>query len=100
METTRRMAFINKKYPGKTDQEIYEKVDAVMEGIARRHSLDYRRDPVARRGSVAKMGASGSYAVADGQVTVELKYPMIVPGAMRRKVEEDIERKLQGLFGS
>jgi hypothetical protein len=93
------MALISKKYPGKSDQEIYEKVDAVMEGVARRHSLDYRRDAAARSGSVSKMGASGSYAVTGGQVTVELKYPMIVPGAMRRKVEEDIERKLEGLFG-
>ena len=44
------------------------------------------------------MGGSGSYAVRDGQVTIELKYPFLVPGAMRRKVEEDIERKLDGLF--
>jgi hypothetical protein len=93
------MAMISKRYPGKSDEEIYAKVDSVMEGIARRHTLDYRREPAARRGSVAKMGASGTYAVADGQVTVELKYPMFVPPSMRRKVEEDIERKLEELFG-
>ncbi|HYD41339.1 MAG TPA: polyhydroxyalkanoic acid system family protein [Anaeromyxobacter sp.] len=93
------MAVISKKYPGKSDDEIYEKVDSVMEGIARRHALDYRKDAAARSGSVAKMGASGSYLVADGQVTVELKYPMLVPSSMRKKVEEDIERKLEELFG-
>ena len=93
------MAVIRKKYPGKADDEIYAKVDAAMEGIARRHSLEYRKDPAARRGSVAKMGASGSYSVAEGQVTVELRFPMLVPGSMRRKVEEDVERKLEGLFG-
>ena len=31
----RPMAVINKKYPGKSDEEIYAKVDSVMEGIAR-----------------------------------------------------------------
>ncbi len=93
------MAVIRKKYPGKSDEEIYAKVDAAMESIARRHSLDYRKEPAARRGSVAKMGASGSYSVSDGQVNVELRFPMFVPGSMRRKVEEDIERKLDELFG-
>jgi hypothetical protein len=92
------MAVITRKYPGKTDDEIYSKVDEVMRGIARRHSLDYQNDVAARTGSVAKMGASGRYAIRDGQVTVELKFPLLIPGPMRRKVEEDIERKLDRLF--
>jgi hypothetical protein len=45
------------------------------------------------------MGATGTYAVRDGGVTVELKFPMLVPGSMRRKVEEDVEKRLDGLFG-
>lgn len=93
------MAVISRKYPGKTDGEIYVKVDEVMRDIARRHSLDYRTDAATRTGAVALMGAAGSYAVQDGQVTIELKYPMLVPGSMRRKVEGDIERKLDALFG-
>jgi hypothetical protein len=93
------MAVIHRKYPGKSDAEIYAKVDEAMEGIARRHALDYRRDHAARSGAVAKMGATGTYAVRDGSVTVELKFPMLVPGSMRRKVEEDVEKRLDGLFG-
>jgi hypothetical protein len=93
------MAVITRKYPGKSDGEIYERVDAAMEGIADRHSLDYRKNAQAMTGSVAKMGATGTYTVRDGQVTVELRYPMLVPGSMRRKVEADIERKLEELFG-
>jgi hypothetical protein len=92
------MPRISKKYPGKSDGEIYTKVDAVMEGIARRHSLDYRKDARGLGGAVTKLGATGTFAVRDGEVTVDLKYPMLVPGSMRRKVEEDIERKLEGLF--
>jgi len=94
------MAVITRKYPGKTDAEIFAKVDEVMEGVARRHSLDYRRDPARMTGAVSLMGASGAFRVEDGQVTVELKYPLLVPGSMRRKVEGDIEAKLDGLFGS
>ncbi len=93
------MAVITRSYPGRSDEEIYSRVDEVMEGVARRHSLHYRKDAAARTGSVSLMGASGSYAVRAGQVTVELKYPMLIPGAMRRKVEADIERKLDALFG-
>ncbi len=92
------MAVITKTFPGKSDQEIFTRVDAVMAGVARRHSLDYRKDDAARTGSVSMMGGSGSYAVRDGHVTIELTYPFIVPGPMRRKVEEDIERKLDALF--
>ena len=93
------MAAIQRKYPGKSDAEIYARVDAVMEGIARRHALDYRKDDQARTGAVAKMGATGNYTVRDGGVTVELKYPVLIPGSIRRKVEQDIERKLDELFG-
>jgi hypothetical protein len=93
------MAVINRKYPGKSDGEIYDKVHGVMQGIAQRHSLDYRTDAAARTGSVAKLGATGTYGVKDCQVTVELKFPMFVPGSMRKQVEEDVERKLDSLFG-
>ena len=93
------MAVITRKFPGRSDHEIFTRVDEVMAGVARRHSLDYRKDETARTGSVSMMGASGSYAVLDGQVTVKLMYPFLVPGTMRRKVEDDIERKLDGLFG-
>jgi hypothetical protein len=92
------MALITKKYPGKKAGEIYEKVDQVMERIAQKLSLDYHKDGGAKTGKVSKMGVSGSYSVRDEEVTVELKFPMLVPGSMRKKVEEDIHRKLDGLF--
>jgi hypothetical protein len=92
------MAQITRKYPGKSAGEIYTKVDEVMERIAQKLSLDYQRDQQRKTGKVSKMGVTGSYAVQDGQVTVDLKFPMLVPGSMRQKVQEDIERKLDGLF--
>ncbi len=44
------------------------------------------------------MGITGTYLVRDGEVTVDLKYPMLVPGPLRRQVQEDIERRLDRLF--
>ena len=93
------MPNITRKYPGKDAGEIYEKVDKVMERIAQKMSLDYKKDEGARTGKVSKMGVSGVYAVKDEEVSIDLKFPMLIPGSMRQKVQEDIERKLDGLFG-
>ena len=92
------MPQIKKTFPGKSAGEIYEKVDREMERLAQKLSLDYHRDGPAKTGKISKMGISGSYLVRDEEVTVDLKFPMLVPGSMRQKVQEDIERKLDGLF--
>ncbi len=92
------MPQIKRTFPGKSAGEIYEKVDQVMERIAQKLSLDYKRDDASKTGKVSKMGISGAYVVSDGQVTVDLKFPMLVPGSMRERVQSDIERKLDSLF--
>jgi len=92
------MPQIKKSYPGKSAGDIYAKVDEMMERIAQKMSLDYHKDHAAKTGKVSKMGISGAYAVHDGGVTVDLKFPMLIPGSMRQKVQDDIERKLDGLF--
>ena len=92
------MPQIKKTFPGKSAGEVYEKVDREMERLAQKLSLDYHRDGHAKAGKISKMGISGSYLVRDEEVTVDLKFPMLVPGSMRQKVQEDIERKLEGLF--
>jgi putative polyhydroxyalkanoic acid system protein len=92
------MPQIKKEYPGKTAGEIYEKVDAVMERLSAKMGLKYDKDPGARTGKVSKMGISGTYLAGEGHVTVDLKFPMLVPGSMKKQVQEDIERRLNGLF--
>ena len=92
------MAQIKRSYPGKSTDEIYGKVDEAMERIAQKLSLDYHRDRQAKSGKVSKMGVTGSYAVRGEEVVVDLKFPMLIPGSMRQKVTEDIERRLDGLF--
>lgn len=92
------MAQIKRSYPGKSTDEIYGKVDEVMQRIAQKLSLDYQKDGPSRTGKVSKMGVSGSYLVRGDEVVVDLKFPMLIPGSMREKVTQDIERKLDGLF--
>jgi hypothetical protein len=92
------MAQITRKYPGKSAHEIYSKVDQAMSDLAAKMALDYQKDGEKKVGKVSKMGVTGAYAVRDEEVSVELKFPMLVPGSMRQKVQENIERKLDSLF--
>jgi len=92
------MPHIHRRFPGRSAQEIFERVDEVMEGVAGELGLDYRSDEARRTGQVSKMGISGAFAVKEGEVSVELKYPMLIPTSLRKKVEERIGSKLDGLF--
>jgi len=92
------MPQIKREYPGKSAQEIYEKVDAVMERLAGKMGLHYDKNPSERTGKVSKMGISGSYTASEGAVDVDLHFPFLVPASMKKKVQDDIERRLDGLF--
>ena len=92
------MPLINRKYPGKSAQEIYEKVDQVMQRLTDKMGLKYDKDPHGKVGKVSKMGISGKYVATDGEVTVDLHFPMLIPGSMKKQVQDDIERRLDGLF--
>jgi Putative polyhydroxyalkanoic acid system protein (PHA_gran_rgn) len=92
------MPQINKKYPGKSAGEIYEKVDQAMERLTTKMGLKYDKNPAQKTGKVSKMGISGTYVAVEGEVTIDLHFPMLIPGAMKKQVQEDIERRLDGLF--
>jgi len=92
------MPQIKREYPGKDARQIYEKVDQIMERLTEKLGLRYDRNPDAKTGKVSKMGISGVYVAGDGHVTIDLHFPMLVPGAMKKQVQEDIEKRLDGLF--
>ena len=92
------MPRIARKFDGRNDDEIFDRVHEAMERIAQEFSLDYRQDGKLRQGEVSKMGITGKFSVRASEVVVEMKYPMLVPGSMRSKIEDHIERKLDGLF--
>ena len=92
------MPLISRQYPGKNAQEIYEKVDQVMQRLSVKMGLKYDKDPKEKAGKVSKMGITGKYLAEDGQVTVDLHFPMLIPWSLKRQVQDDIERRLDGLF--
>jgi hypothetical protein len=92
------MPQFSRKYPGKNADEIYVRVDETMARMAEKHSLNYEKDDGGKTGKVSKLGISGVYHVKDGEVTVDLKFPMIVPGSMKKTVEEAIQKRLENLF--
>ena len=92
------MPLINKKYPGRNAQEIYEAVHKVMERLTAKMGLHYDTDAASRAGTVSKMGIKGDYLAREGEVTVDLKFPMLIPGPLKKQVQEDIERRLDKLF--
>ncbi len=92
------MAHIRRQYPGKNAQEIYTRVDEMMQGLTAKMGLKYDKDPVKKTGRVSKMGIAGTYVANDGEVLVDLSFPMIIPGSMKKQVQQQIEQKLDGLF--
>ncbi len=92
------MPTIKREFPGKKADEIYRKVDEIMERLTAKMGLKYDKDPARKTGKVSKIGISGTYLASDGQVTIDLHFPMLVPGSMKKQVEETVERKLDNLF--
>ena len=92
------MPQISRSFPGKSAQQIYEKVDQVMERLSAKMGLKYDKHPEEMAGKVSKLGISGKYLAREGEVTIDLHFPMLTPGSMKKKVQEDIERRLDGLF--
>ncbi len=92
------MPVINKKFPGKSADQIYQAVEQVMTRMTEKMGLHHEARPGERSGKVSKMGISGSYLAKDGEVTIDLHFPMLVPGSMKRQVTQTIEEKLDKLF--
>ena len=92
------MPLISRQYPGKNAQEIYEKVDQVMQRLTNKMGLKYDKHPEEKAGKVSKIGISGKYLAKEGEVTIDLHFPMLIPGSMKKQVQDDIERRLDGLF--
>ena len=69
-----------------------------MQRLTVKMGLKYAKDPGRKTGKVSKMGIAGTYVATDGQVLIDLSFPMILPGSMKKQVQEDIERRLDGLF--
>ena len=92
------MPQFSRKYPGKSTEEIFARVDETMARMAEKHSLAYEKNEDGLTGKVSKLGINGTYVVKGEEVTVDLKFPMIAPGPLKKTVEEAIAKRLDSLF--
>ena len=86
-------------YPGKTTQEIFEATRKTIDEIAVKHSLKHDVDAARLFGKVARTGVNGSYQAVGEKITLELDFSMLVPGSIRKRVADEVQAKLDKLFG-
>ncbi|MHB1845299.1 MAG: polyhydroxyalkanoic acid system family protein [Deltaproteobacteria bacterium] len=90
---------IERSYPGKTTQEIFERTRASIEQISAQLSLKHESDEAKRTGKVSRTGAEGRYRVEGERLTLELEFGFLVPGVVRKRVEAEVTGRLDRLFG-
>jgi hypothetical protein len=87
-------------YAGKTPQEIFEATRKTIDEIAGKYSLKHDVDTGRLQGKVARTGVSGSYRVAGERLALELDFSMLVPGAIRQRVADEVQGRLAKLFAA
>lgn len=87
-----------RSYPGKTPQEIHGATRKIIDGIAGQYSLKHESDAARLEGKVSRTGVSGRYQVAGEKLTLDLDFSMLVPGAIRKRVVDEVRGRLDKLF--
>ena len=85
-------------FSGKTAQEIFERTRKTIDELAQRYSLNHQPDASALRGKVGRMGTEGRYRVEGERLTLDLDYSFLIPGPMRRRIEDEVNQRLDALF--
>src|ERR1700726_2322767 len=87
-------------YSGKAAQEICEPTRQTIDQLAQRYALNHAPEVSSLRGKVSRMGTEGRYRVEGDKLTLDLDYSFLIPGAMRRRIEDEVNQRLDGLFGA
>jgi hypothetical protein len=85
-------------FVGKTPQDIFERARKTIDALAQRYALKHEPDAPALRGAVSRLGTTGRYRVEGERLTLDLDYSFVIPGAMRWRVEEEVNQRLDGLY--
>ena len=65
-----------------------------------RRALRHETDAAKLSGTVARMGANGRYQVTGEKLQIELEFGLLVPGPIQKRVADEVNGKLDGLFAS
>ena len=87
-----------RSYPGKTATEVYQATKRVIDGLAERYGLKHVADDQACRGKVTRTGVNGSYHANGDRISIELEFAFLIPGMVRTKVQDEVNRQLDKLF--
>lgn len=86
-------------FAGKNAAEIYQATKKVIEDLAGKYSLKHQADDQKLSGTVKQIGVNGSYQASSEKVAITLEYGMLIPGSIRDKVQAEVTRQLDKLFG-
>jgi hypothetical protein len=89
---------IERTFPGRTSQEIFDRLLVRLGDVAQRYSLKVESDPRSCSGRVHRTGADVRFKIAGERLDVNLDFSFIVPGAIRQRVKEELSSRLDGLF--
>jgi len=87
-----------RSYGGKSAGEIYQATKKVIENLSGKYGLKHQPDDAALSGTVSQLGVNGTYRASGDKMTIELSYGFLVPGGLRSKVQDEVNRQLDGLF--
>ncbi len=85
-------------FTGKTPEDIFDRTRQTIEGLAQRYALKHEPDAKGLSGKVSRMGTTGRYRVVGDKLTLDLDYSFVMPGALRKRVEDEVNQRLDGLY--
>lgn len=90
---------LEQRFPGHGATEIFDRLVAQLETVAREYGLKLDSDPAALKGRVHRMGAVDvKFAVKEELLAADLDFGMLVPRSIREKIRAELDRRLGGLF--
>ena len=86
--------------PGKTGQELYDKIEGGIEGFLNKTPLgkfDLARDAASRTIQIRSSLLTATLACQDGEISLDAKLSLIA-APMRGKIDEGIDRWIHKVF--
>jgi Putative polyhydroxyalkanoic acid system protein (PHA_gran_rgn) len=89
---------VERDFPGKTSKEIFDRTAQIIEELAGRYSLKHQPEAGTLSGKVSRSGVEGRYNVVGERLTLELEFSFLIPGVLRKRVQDEVAGRLDRLF--
>ncbi len=71
----------------------------MIEGVATKYGLKHDTNDQSLKGTVKRTGVDGAYHAAGDKLSLSLDFGFLIPGSIREKVQTEIEKRFEQLFG-